>query len=197
MPSEKSGASGSRPVRTLTLALLIVAAGVSLIFAGSLYAEARYAFESSKPVELGAFATADLSQAIAGRYVRAEVNLDGKESVAFRRIGESEHRIAMAASVLPPGSSGSPLAPRFVEHSVPSGLEGRFVPPKLVAGRLSRVGELGLRYRGLSMPLEALAANAATQGWVLTDGEDPKSAAWIAGLEVVLVIFFLERYFDF
>jgi hypothetical protein len=88
-------------------------------------------------------------------------------------------------------ATGEPPLPRFVEHAVPPDAGARFVPPRLVAGRLSRVGELGLRYRGLAKPLEALVPDASSRGWVIVDGEDPRSMAWVAGVEVLVVGFFV------
>jgi hypothetical protein len=170
----------ARPLRTLTIATLVLTAILALIAGISLYPEARYAFEPDKPLEIGALATAELSASLAGRYVRARVELAGKPAVAFHRFGESERRIALASQ-----------GPRFVEYAVPEGAGARFVPPDLVAGRLSRVGELGLRYRGLSRPLEGLAPDAATRGWVLVDGEEPKAAAWVAGVFALVAAFFL------
>lgn len=174
-------------MRTLTVAMLLVNAALSLTAFGSLYAEARYAFEPAAPVDVGRFATAELSQRLVGRYVRAQVELEGQPAIAFRRLGESERRLVLAANA---ADAEVPAELRFVEHSVPAAVGMRFVAPRLVAGRLSRVGELGLRYRGLSQPLDSLVVGASSRGWVLVDGEDPKSAAWVAGVAGLAFAFF-------
>ncbi|MBM4360306.1 MAG: hypothetical protein FJ096_19545 [Deltaproteobacteria bacterium] len=176
-----------RPLRTATLAALVVGAFASLLVALSLYPEARYALTPRDPVELGSFAKAELGGAVEGRYVRAEVQLAGQPGLGFHRIGEGERRLVRTA----PSEPRRDTAPRFVEHAVPAGAGARFLPPRIVAGRLSRVGELGLRHRGLARPLEGLVPEASSRGWVIVDGEAPRSAAWVMGVEAMVFGFFV------
>ncbi len=190
-----------RRLRSIALALMTVTAAACALLGGSLFSEARYAFEADKPVDIGNLAAAELGPNLVGRYVRARVALEGKPSIAFHRLGETERRIALAA---PRAGEGSGQVARFVEFAVPRDAGARFVPPRLVAGRLERVGELGLRHRGLSGQLEALAAepgagsgprapgehSAAARGWVLVDGEEPHAADWAVALELLLAAFF-------
>jgi hypothetical protein len=158
---------------------MITTGMASALMAMSLYPEARYAFEPKEPIDIGQLADAQFGPTLSGSYVRARVALEEKPTLSFRRPGEAERRItALSAST-----------PRFVEYIVPDA-GPRFVPPRVVAGRLARVGELGLRHRGLSDDLDALVPGSSANGWVLVDGEDPRGAEWAVALEVVLLGFF-------
>ena len=180
-----------RRARSFALALMTVTAAAALVLGGSIFSEARYAFEADEPTDVGNFATAELGPALTGRFVRARVAVEGRPALAFHRPGEIERRLSLAAPASSPGGrlETSSQGPRFVEYAVPKDAGARFVPPRLVAGRLERVGELGLRHRGLSVPLEAMAAGAGTSGWVLIDGEEPHAADWAVALELILLAF--------
>jgi hypothetical protein len=187
-----------RSLRTLTLAALGGVAVLAALTAWSLLREARYVLEGDVPLELGSFATAELDAQHDGRYVRARVELEGQPTYSFRRLGEGERRLARTAFVTPTDSGpreagevrpsgGGP--PRFVDHSVPPELGGHFVPPQLVAGRLVRVEHLGMRHRGLAAVASLVAPEAATQGWVLVDGEHPRTLTWVTGAFGVALAF--------
>lgn len=178
---------GPRPLRTATLAVLVVGAFCSLFVGLSLYPEARFAFEGQEPTDIGAFSTAELPAHLEGRYVRARVDLAGQPGLAFHRLGEGERRLVQTA----PDAAPKDAAPRFVEHAVPASAGAQFLPPRLVAGRLSRVGTLGLRHRGLARPLERAVHDSSRRGWVIVDGESPHASRWVAGLEALVLAFFV------
>jgi hypothetical protein len=162
-----------RPMRRLALAVMVVTAALGGWLALSVAGEAVYALGTRSPVEVDDLASADLA-GVSGRYLRAGVKL-GDPALSFRRPLDSDrHQVA-------------PAGPdRWVIYAIPASLDGpRFVPPSLAAGRLVRVDELGPRFRGVR---DALGP-AAERGWVLLDGEDPASAGWLAGLELLLLAF--------
>ncbi|MBM4376481.1 MAG: hypothetical protein FJ095_15475 [Deltaproteobacteria bacterium] len=187
-----------RPLRTVTLAALVGVAALSGATAWGLHREARYALEGEVPMELGSLATAELDGRHEGRYVRARVELDGQPTYSFHRLGEGERRLARTAFATPtdlaPRGAGEVRAwgngpPRFVDHSVSAELGAHFVPPRLVAGRLVRVEHLGLRHRGLAAAAAEVVPEAAAQGWVLVDGEHPRSLTWVTGAFGVALAF--------
>jgi len=189
-----------RPLRTLTLGALVGVAALAGATAWALHREARYALEGEVPLELGSLAMAELDARHEGRYVRARVELEGQPAYSFHRLGEGERRLARTGYPTPsdpaprgPGEmrawGGGP--PRYVDHAVPSELGGHFVPPRLVAGRLVRVEHLGLRHRGLAAAAAEIAPESAVQGWVLVDGEHPRSLTWVAGAVGVSLAFFV------
>jgi hypothetical protein len=171
-----------RRMRAVTLAVMGVTALCAALLATALLPEAIYAFRKNEPVDAGRLLAAELSP-LAGRYVRARVAIDEAAAVRYRRFGEPGERRMVLAGQGPEGE------PRFVDYPVPEP-GPRFIPPTLVAGRLTRVSELGVRYRGLAAELERLAPHSATTGWVLVDGADPEGAHWTIGIELLLVAFF-------
>jgi len=173
-----------RTTRSAALVLMVLTVLLAGALAWSLMPEARYALQKmGAPVDLGSFATAKLGPQSAGRFVRAHVSIGKAKTVDFKRVGESDgYRIALV-------SGGN--EPRFVEFRVATSLAGpRFVPPSLAAGRLVRIADLGARHRGLADALDKLAAPSAS-GWLLLDGDNPDSVAWVLGLELLLLVFAL------
>ncbi len=171
-----------RRARSITLVVVTLTALLALGLAWSLLPEARYALQKMvAPIDVGSLATAQLGPQHAGRFVRANVSAAKAKVVSFRRVGEADgYRVALVAG----GKQ-----PRFVEFRVSASQEGpRFVPPTLAAGRLVPIAQLGARHRGLSSALESLAASSAS-GWILLDGDDPDSVAWVLGLELLLLLF--------
>lgn len=167
-----------RPVRTITLALMAVTGLLSLLLAFSLRHEARFATERSRAVDLGGFTEATELAAHDGGYVRVRVALTDRPTAVFERALEStRYRVSQVAPE------------RWVVYPVPPQLDGpRFVPPSLVAGRLVRVEDLGVRFRGVEAQMAQLGGGTAS-GWVLVDGEDPFTMGWVLALEALLVAF--------
>ena len=62
------------------------------------------------------------------------------------------------------------------------------MPPQLVAGRLTRVADLGVRFQGVRGVL-AEAGGVQAGDWVLVDSETPSAVGWVLGLEVLLLLF--------
>jgi hypothetical protein len=160
--------------------LTLVAAS---LFVVSLLSEVRYALSPPEPLDLGVLATARLGAEQAGRYVGARVELDVSRAVRYRRAGDgSEYRLAPIMGVA--------AHTRWVQYRVPAEVAGpRFLPPRRVAGRLARAGDLGLRYRGVVAALAAAGARQAESAWVLIDGADPPASRWLIGLVGLLCAF--------
>lgn len=167
-----------RPVRTVTLALMAVTGLLSLLLAFSLRHEASFATERSAAVELGAFVESSELAAHDGDFVRVRVALADQPTAVFERALEStRYRVTQVAPE------------RWVIYPVPPQLDGpRFVPPSLVAGRLVRVSDLGVRFRGVKAEMAELGGGTAS-GWVLVDGEDPYTMGWVLALEALLISF--------
>lgn len=172
-----------RPLRTATLALMALTAVVAGLLAWSLRGEASYALAPGDAAVVDDFATAELAP-LDGTFVRAEVSLEGKPHTGFSRSLEGlNYRAVLAVD-------GAGAAQRWVIHPVPPARDGpRFVPPHLVAGRLTRVGELGARYRGLEGQLTRISDGVSEDAWVLVDGQDPTNNGWALGLVALLLAF--------
>jgi len=167
-----------RPARTATLALMAVTGLLSLLLAFSLRHEAAFATERSSAVDLGSFVESGELAAHDGGYVRVLVTPRDKPTAVFDRAFEkTSYRVTQVG------------AERWVIYPVPPSLDGpRFVPPALVAGRLVRVSDLGVRFRGVRNEMAALSGGTAS-GWVLVDGEDPFTMGWVLALEALLLSF--------
>jgi hypothetical protein len=175
-----------RPRRIDRDVALVVMAATGLVAAAlawSLSGDARYALSSDEPVDIGAFAEADLA-AHRGRYVRATVDLaparpeGSASSVGFRRPLETdERRLARAADG------------RWLIYRVPEALAGpRFVPPRLVSGRLLHAQDFGVRFAGLDDALVD-AGGRPESAFVLIDDETPRAVSWLLGVEIMMLIF--------
>lgn len=161
-----------RTLRTLTLAVMALAAIVAGAMAFSLHREALYATGESEAVDLGDLATADLA-AHDNQYVRVHVSLEDPAAKFRRPLEQSHYRVARAAP------------DRWVVYAMPDGYaEARFLPPRLVAGRLVKASDLGVRFGGV-------ANTTGADAWVLVDGDVPYGITWVIGLEVMLLGFVL------
>ena len=161
-----------RTLRTATLGVMAVTAVVSALLAWSLLPEARYALGASEPVDLGALAEADLAKHDNG-YVRVRVTLSEPAAKFRRPLEQSHYRLAQA-------KEGN-----WVVYSMPDGYaEKRFLPPTLVAGRLTRASQLGARFAGV-------ADTTGPDAWVLVDGDAPFGLTWLVGLLTMLAGFLL------
>lgn len=180
---EKATPAPKRTMRTVTVAVMGLTAAVTAALMGSLRGEAAYALRSQTPAQLGILSDVDLAPHD-GQYVRGYARLDGQPTLRFRRSFERDaYRVALAAP------RGEPAGAQvWVVYGVPQALDGpRFVPPELVAGRLARVADLGVRYAGLEAAIAELGGRG--DSWVVIDGEDPEGLGWLLGLEVLLGCF--------
>lgn len=162
----------NRRLRTTTLAVMTAAALAAALLAFSIHREALYAAGEAAPTDVGPFVDADVA-AHDNAYVRVGVTLE-PPAAEFRRPLEPSHfRVAKAG------------ADRWVIYAVPDGFsEQRFLPPRLVAGRLSKASDLGVRFGDV-------AATTGPDAWVVVDGDDPHGATWILGLLALLGGFLL------
>jgi hypothetical protein len=180
-----------RVMRTVTVAVMIVTALLAGWLAASLLPEALYAFRAPPSRDVGVLPLADLGKHEGG-FVRGYAKLEGVPTASYQRPLESGHyRVALAAA--PPkkidGAGAGQSQRVWVVYRVPAAEDGpRFVPPQLVAGRLTRMADLGVRFQGVSGVLSELGG-VESGDWVLIDGETPKAVGWVLGLEVLLVLF--------
>ena len=175
-----------RAMRTVTVVVMLITAALASWLAVSLAPEASYALRAPAASDVGILPTADL-EAHDGDFVRGYAKLDSVPTASYRRTLESgSYRVGLAGT--PPGTKGA-AARVWVIYRVPAAHDGpRFVPPHLVAGRLSRIADLGVRFQGVRGVL-AEAGGVQPGDWVLVDSETPSSVAWVVGLELLLLLF--------
>jgi hypothetical protein len=171
-----------RTMRTVTVAVMVVTAAIAAWLAWSIAPEAGYALRAPASKDVGVLAQADLAS-LRGEFVRGYVKLEGMPAASYRRPLEAgSWRIAK----VDPGPDGAGV---WVVHRVPTGHEGpRFVPPKLVAGRLAPASSLGVRFSGVGAVIDELGGKGGSDH-VLVDGETPSATGWLLGLEVLLLMF--------
>lgn len=161
-----------RTLRTATLAVMVVSGLVAGVLAYSIHDDATYALGEQQAIELDALAEAPVEQHD-NSYVRARVNLAEPATRFSRPLEQAEYRLAKAGT------------DRWVIYAKPEGYaEQRFLPPKLVAGRLVRAADLGARFGSVSR-------TTGGQAWVVVDGDAPHGATWLLGLEAMLLGFVL------
>jgi len=163
----------SRRARTTTVGLLGLAVVAALAMAVSLRREVAYAFAGAPPTALGDLRmVADATlRANENRLVRAEGMLGAAGGIRYERpFREDTFR---AVPVV-----GRPDV--WVEVQVPAGQEsGRWEPPRMLTGRLMRLGAAGLSHRELPGAIEAATHTRLPAGaWLLVDGEEPANARW-------------------
>jgi len=167
-----------RGERWLTLGLMCLTAVLCLIGTWSLWGEAVYAVRERRPLDLGELRAAVLDARVSNRYVRAEATLERAPTVRYHRLGDVD------GTVLSPVAGQPGL---WVEHRVPDRWLGpRFVPPSHLAGRLTRVRDLGAGYWGIGRALEQAGVPGARDAWVLLDGTDPNGSRWAVALVLLL-----------
>jgi len=148
----------------------------------SLRGEASYALTSVTATDVGELYSLNTARVEPNQYVHAHGSLGGALAVRFERPFEADtYRV-------------SPVMGRrdlWVEVRVPSGEEGgRYVPPTTFNGRLVRWSDSGLRHRGLEHAVDSLTSEAIPMdGWLLVDGESPRSARWPLALAVLFAGF--------
>ena len=171
-----------RRERTLTIAILAIAAVLSLAMVLSLRRDVVYAFASTTAADAGDLhaATPGALGALENRYVRADGLLGAAGGIRYERpFVEDTFRTL-------------PVAGRtdvWVDVRVPAGQEsGRWEPPRSFTGRLVRFGAAGPRHRGLAGAISgATGAQVPHDAWLLVDGEAPDGARW----SVLLAALFL------
>ncbi len=160
-----------RTLKTTTIAVMALTAVAALLLALSIRRDATYAMSDYTAVDLGSLADAEPAAHDNG-YVRVQVALEASSAEFRRRLEPSRYRVAK--------DGGSD---RWVIYSVPDGYsENRFMPPKLVAGRLTQASDLGARFGNV-------AKTTGSDAWVVVDGDDPRGSTWLLGLLVMLLGF--------
>jgi hypothetical protein len=171
-----------RRERTLTIAVLAIAAVLSLAMVFALRRDVAYAFASATAADAGDLhaATPAGLAALENRYVHADGLLGAAGGIRYERpFVEDTFRTL-------------PVAGRtdlWVDVRVPAGQEtGRWEPPRSFTGRLVRFGAAGPRHRGLASAISgASGAQVPNEAWLLVDGESPDAARW----SVLLAALFL------
>ena len=171
-----------RPGRRLTLGSLSLTAVASAAMVFALSGEARYAFTSGPPRDLGNLTHASPGPELANTWVRGEALLGTSGAVRYGRPLESDtYRLAPVA-----GNKNL-----WVQIRVPAGMEGpHFVPPTSFVGRLIPAASAGLRHQGLlSSVAEASDERIPDGAWLLIDGEAPATTRWVLGVVVLFISF--------
>jgi hypothetical protein len=172
-----------RRERTLTVAVLAVAAALSLAMVVGLRRDVAYALASTTPtaLDLGEATPAALASH-ENRFVRAELMLGAAGGIRYERpFVEDSFRTLPAAS----------RQDVWVDVRVPAGQEnGRWEPPRSFTGRLVRFDAAGPRQRGLASAIErTTGGRVPADAWLLVDGDDPESARWTVLLAVMFLGF--------
>ncbi len=175
-----------RAMRTVTVVVMLLTAALASWLAFSVAPEASYVLRAPAATDVGILPAADLA-AHDGDFVRGYAKLDGVPTASYRRPLEAgSYRVGLAGA---PSGAGVRAERVWVIYRVPAAHDGpRFVPPQLVAGRLTRVADLGVRFQGVRGVL-AEAGGVQAGDWVLVDSETPSAVGWVLGLEVLLLLF--------
>jgi hypothetical protein len=170
--------------RTVTLAVLVLAALASLLMVFALRRDVAYAFAPSFPADLGDLKTADPAglAMLENRHVQAEGMLGAAGAILYERPFTDDTFRAL------------PVAGRddvWVEVRVPAGKENpRWEPPRKLSGWLVRFHAAGPRHRGLASAVAQAARRPVPENaWLLVDGEAPAKARWSMALAVLFLGF--------
>jgi hypothetical protein len=160
------------------LGLTLVA---SLALCGGLLPDASYSLVGGQPTEVSDLGEFRPETHHENTLVRGAGNVSSIASGYRRPLDADRFRLAPI--------EGNPSL--WVELREPSGsLQEHFVPPQSFVGRLIRVGDPGLRHRGLVDALNRSGQPApADDAWLLIDGEMPGSTSWVFGVLLLLLIF--------
>ncbi len=159
--------------RTLTVAVLALAALLSLAMVFALRRDVAYALRGGAPADVGDLhaASAEGLAAQENRLVRAEALLGAAGGIRYERpfVDDTFRTLPVA---------GRPDV--WVDVRVPAGQEsGRWEPPRTFQGRLVRFGAAGPRHRGLAGAIERTThAEVPAGAWLLVDGEAPEDMRW-------------------
>lgn len=170
--------------RTITVALMLLTAALSLLMMGALFSEARYALAPGTPGDAGDLASFSPSFEMTNRYVRATALLGTEGAIRYGRAAEGDSfRLAPVAGNLK----------LWVEIRVPEGFEGpRFVPPTLFAGRLVPFDAAGIRHSFLrAAVMEQTKVDVPKDAWLLIDGSSPRASRWAVALSILFAGFAL------
>lgn len=181
-PELEALAQPRRPGRTVTLAAMAITTVLACLVAFGLWNEAVYAVWSGPPADQGDLAQAQLSSALANRWVRGEALLGTQGAIRYSRPLEGDtFRLAPVA--------GNDRI--WVEVRVPAGHEGpHFVPPTSFVGRLVPMRSAGLRHGALKGEVAAAGGREIPpDAWLLIDGESPAGMRWALGLVLLFALF--------
>jgi hypothetical protein len=179
--------SPPRGARTWTIAVLAAASAAALAMVFALRGDVVYAFQSSRPADLGDLRTASAAALAASenRLVQGEGLLGAAGGIRYERPLRDETYRALPVAGRAEGQGV------WVEVRVPPGEEsGRWEPPRSFVGRLVRFGAAGPRHRGLGRAIEDAAHVRVPSGsFLLVDGEEPARARWVVVLGAIFLAF--------
>jgi hypothetical protein len=180
-----------RSGRTLTMAVLVLAAVSALAMTFALRRDVAYALAplvghggQGVAADVGdlRLATPDVLTANENRFVRGDAMLGAAGGIRYERplVADSFRTLPVAGR-----------ADLWVDVRVPAGQEnGRWEPPRTFAGRLVRFGEAGPRHRGIAEAIAGLThERVPASAWLVVDGEEPASSGWVLALAAALLVF--------
>jgi hypothetical protein len=173
-----------RRERTLTTAILVLAAVAALAMTFALRRDVAFACSGAAPEDIGDLKSAAPAVLAAheNRLVRAEAMLGAAGGIRYERpfVSDSFRALSVAGRT-----------DLWVDVRVPAGQEnGRWEPPRALVGRLVRFGAAGPRHRGMARAIaEATQSHVPDPAWLLVDGEDPAGARWVLVLVAAFVGF--------
>jgi hypothetical protein len=166
--------------RTLTVAVLALAALASLAMVFALRRDVAYVLGPAWPAMVGDLRTASgASLALfENKPVHGEGMLGAAGGIRYERPFASDTFRLL------------PVAGRddlWVEVRVPAGQEtGRWEPPRSFTGRLVRFAATGPRHRGLANAIASTTGAQVPEGaWLVVDGEAPINARWSLALALM------------
>ena len=168
--------------RTVSVVLMSVATIVACLMCWFLRSEFTYAIADAEPAEVGDLASLDLSSTAANQYVDGRGKLEPKAVVQFSRPLEVDsfrvYRVVDGPKV-------------FVETRVPDGVDASgFAAPSSFAGRLVKLSQAGVRYRGVADSVaRETGEDVSLDVWLLVDGASPQSSRWAFALVVLFGLF--------
>ena len=142
---------------------MVVTAIAAIWMAWSLLGEARYAFRSSQPVDIGVLSGPSGPPKVENTYVQASGILDTNGAIHYSRAGEGDSfRLSPVV--------GNPRV--WVEIRVPEAVGGpHFLPPTSFVGRLVRFQNAGVRHAGLRKAVLAQTGVIVPEdAWLVIDG---------------------------
>lgn len=154
--------------RTATVALLLFTAVMSLAMVSALWRDATYALSGAQreSLDLSSAQEADFRD---NAFVEATAMLGAAHAIRYERpLVSSTFRLMPVA--------GRPNV--WAEVRVPAGEENaRWVPPKVVVGRLVRFEASGPKHRGLADAVKQATGQDVPKGsWLLVQDEGPADA---------------------
>jgi hypothetical protein len=183
-----------RSGRTLTIAVLVLAAVSALAMTFALRRDVAYALapllghlahgRQGVVADVGdlRLATPEALSANENRFVRGDAMLGAAGGIRYERplVADSFRTLPVAGR-----------RDLWVDVRVPAGQEnGRWEPPTTFAGRLVRFGEAGPRHRGIADAIAGVThERVPASAWLVVDGEEPASSGWVLALAAALLAF--------